>query len=194
MNTTRVPFGEARAQLRELVCRAAYGGERITITRNGSPAAALVSLDDLSVLEGLAASSPAPGDRRGVVVDESIVVEASRAAVWTAFAQYRYRPTWWSEFVLDAYPGGEAMICWDERTGRVVDCTDAETITMVWDDGSQRRGPSIEVRIELSDDGAGTVVRVEQTGPGPGADYWRERLTAWRDYTEASLSSGSVQP
>ena len=42
---------EARDQLSDLVNRAAYGKERIILTRRGKGVAALVSLDDLLALE-----------------------------------------------------------------------------------------------------------------------------------------------
>jgi prevent-host-death family protein len=51
MTTSEVPFGEARAQLRELVCRVGYRGERITITRHGHAAAVIIAQDDLASLE-----------------------------------------------------------------------------------------------------------------------------------------------
>lgn len=49
-----------------------------------------------------------------------------------------------------------------------------------------------EVRIDFVVDDAEVLVRAQQVGPGPGADYWRDRLEAWKAYVEA-LSS-SVQP
>lgn len=48
---TTVTTKEARDQLSELVNRAAYGKERIVLTRRGKGVAALVSLDDLLALE-----------------------------------------------------------------------------------------------------------------------------------------------
>ena len=48
---TKVTTKEARDQLSELVNRAAYGKERIVLTRRGKGVAALVSLDDLLALE-----------------------------------------------------------------------------------------------------------------------------------------------
>jgi prevent-host-death family protein len=48
---TTVTTKEARDQLAELVNRAAYGRERIVLTRRGKGIAALVSLDDLQMLE-----------------------------------------------------------------------------------------------------------------------------------------------
>lgn len=44
---------EARARFSELVNRVAFGNERIIVTKNGKPAAALVPLDDLALLEKL---------------------------------------------------------------------------------------------------------------------------------------------
>ena len=48
---TTVTTKEARDQLSELVSRAAYGKERIVLTRRGKGVAALVSLEDLLALE-----------------------------------------------------------------------------------------------------------------------------------------------
>jgi prevent-host-death family protein len=48
---TTVTTKEARDQFSDLVNRAAYGKERIVLTRRGKGIAALVSLDDLQALE-----------------------------------------------------------------------------------------------------------------------------------------------
>lgn len=44
---------EAREHFAEVVNRAAYGKERIVLSRRGRPVAALVSMDDLLLLEAL---------------------------------------------------------------------------------------------------------------------------------------------
>jgi prevent-host-death family protein len=41
----RIPVTEARDQLSELVARVQYGGERITLTKHGRPAAMLVPVE-----------------------------------------------------------------------------------------------------------------------------------------------------
>lgn len=46
-------ISEARKQLAELVNRAAYRGERIALGRRGKKVAAIVSADDLDLLEAL---------------------------------------------------------------------------------------------------------------------------------------------
>ena len=48
---TTVTTKEARDQLSELVNRAAYGKERIVLTRRGKGIAALIPLEDLLALE-----------------------------------------------------------------------------------------------------------------------------------------------
>lgn len=48
---TTVTTKEARDQLSDLVNRAAYGKERIVLTRRGKGVAALIPLDDLVALE-----------------------------------------------------------------------------------------------------------------------------------------------
>ena len=44
---------EARAKFSELINRAAYGKERVVLTRRGKPIAVVVSLDDLEQLQRL---------------------------------------------------------------------------------------------------------------------------------------------
>jgi prevent-host-death family protein len=46
-----VPVTEARKDLAELVNRVAYGGERIPLSRHGKVVAAIVSAEDLDLLE-----------------------------------------------------------------------------------------------------------------------------------------------
>ncbi|MFI5938417.1 type II toxin-antitoxin system Phd/YefM family antitoxin [Actinoplanes sp. NPDC051494] len=53
-----VPVTQARAEFADLVNRAAYGTERIVVTRHGKPIAALISAADLERLRAL--DGPAP--------------------------------------------------------------------------------------------------------------------------------------
>lgn len=48
-----VPITEARSNLTELVNRVVYLGERVPITKNGSVVAAVVSAEDLEMLNKL---------------------------------------------------------------------------------------------------------------------------------------------
>ena len=48
-----VSIVEARANLSEVLNKAAYAGERVVLERHGKPAAAIVSMDDLKLLEEL---------------------------------------------------------------------------------------------------------------------------------------------
>ena len=50
---TRLGLSEARNTLPDAANRVAYGGERIIMQRRGRDVAALVSMDDLRVLEAL---------------------------------------------------------------------------------------------------------------------------------------------
>jgi len=50
---TNVALSQFRSNLFDLANRVAYGGERICIERNGKPFVALVSLDDMTLLECL---------------------------------------------------------------------------------------------------------------------------------------------
>lgn len=53
MNHVDVPVTEARAQFADLVNRVAYTGEPVKLTRRGRVMAALVSPEDLELLEAL---------------------------------------------------------------------------------------------------------------------------------------------
>jgi prevent-host-death family protein len=49
----KVPASQARDNLAELISRAAYGKERIVLTRRGKQLAAVVPIEDLRLLEKL---------------------------------------------------------------------------------------------------------------------------------------------
>lgn len=49
----QIDSGEARKMLPDLVARAAYGHERTVIAKRGRPMAALISVDELRLLERL---------------------------------------------------------------------------------------------------------------------------------------------
>jgi prevent-host-death family protein len=53
MGTTTVSMTQAKNRLADVVNRAAYGGERIVLLSRGKPKAAVISFEDLQVLEGL---------------------------------------------------------------------------------------------------------------------------------------------
>ena len=53
MNSVEKPVTEARKEFADLVNRVAYSGERIALTRRGKVMAALVSAEDLELLERL---------------------------------------------------------------------------------------------------------------------------------------------
>ncbi len=56
MSTLAVPIAEVKSRFSEYASRSAHGHERIIITRRGKPLAALVGLDELALIESLAAS------------------------------------------------------------------------------------------------------------------------------------------
>jgi len=53
MSTTTVSMTQAKSRLADVVNRAAYGGERIVLLSRGRPKAAIISFEDLQLLEGL---------------------------------------------------------------------------------------------------------------------------------------------
>lgn len=53
MDITRIGASEARGSFPEIVNRVAYGGERAVVERRGKELAAVVSMEDLRLLEKL---------------------------------------------------------------------------------------------------------------------------------------------
>lgn len=49
--STRKAFSEARSELTEIVNHVAFGHDRYILTRNGKELAAIVSMEDLKILE-----------------------------------------------------------------------------------------------------------------------------------------------
>jgi prevent-host-death family protein len=70
-NTAAIPTAEARDRLSELVNRAAYGKERVLLSRRGKPVAAVVSLEDVALLQRLE-------DKRDIADARSARAEAKR--------------------------------------------------------------------------------------------------------------------
>lgn len=63
--TTSLPVQDFRLALAENLERVTFGGERLIVTKNGKPRAAMVSLEDLARLEQLdAATKKKPARRR----------------------------------------------------------------------------------------------------------------------------------
>lgn len=56
MSTCKVPIAEVKSRFSEYASRSAHGNEHFIITRRGKPLAALVSLDELAMLESMHAS------------------------------------------------------------------------------------------------------------------------------------------
>ncbi len=48
-----IPFSDARAHLTEIVNQVAYRGKRIVLSRNSKDVVALISIEDLMILEAL---------------------------------------------------------------------------------------------------------------------------------------------
>lgn len=50
---TNIPFSDARSDLTQIVNHVAYAHERFILTRNGKEVAAIISVEDLALLEQL---------------------------------------------------------------------------------------------------------------------------------------------
>lgn len=53
MDVTHIPASKVRDDLSDVVSRVAYGGERIVVERRGKDVAAVISVEDLKLLERL---------------------------------------------------------------------------------------------------------------------------------------------
>ena len=63
--TTSLPAQDFRLRFAENLERVTFGGERLVVTKNGKPRAAMVSLEDLARLEQLdSATRKKPARRR----------------------------------------------------------------------------------------------------------------------------------
>jgi prevent-host-death family protein len=72
-----VSVAEARERFSEIIALVAYKGERFTIERKGKPMAALVSLEDLALLEEAAASRASRHERQMAVLQQAAALRES---------------------------------------------------------------------------------------------------------------------
>jgi prevent-host-death family protein len=72
-----ISVAEARERFSEIIALVAYKGERFTIERKGKPMAALVSLEDLALLEEAAASRVSRRERRLAALQEAAALRES---------------------------------------------------------------------------------------------------------------------
>lgn len=68
----RLSISDARRNFSDTVNRVSYGGERIVLDRNGKEVAALISLEDLELLEALEDRMDAEEARRVLSEEEFI--------------------------------------------------------------------------------------------------------------------------
>lgn len=75
---------DARNQFSDILNRAAYGRERVVLTRRGKPLAALVSIEDLRILERLI---EAMEDRIDLEEAERVLTEDDEVLDWKEIAR-----------------------------------------------------------------------------------------------------------
>lgn len=68
----RLSTTEARNQFADAINRVSYGGERIVLDRNGKDVAALVSIDDLRLLELLEDRMDIEAARKALAEEETV--------------------------------------------------------------------------------------------------------------------------
>jgi len=76
---TTLPLTEVKTRLNELVESAVTTHERVTITRNGKPAAVLVSVDDMESIEETLFWQAQPGVRDDIAAADAA---AANSDVW----------------------------------------------------------------------------------------------------------------
>lgn len=76
---THLAVREARRDLAELLNRVAYSGERVVIDRHGRPMAALVSPEDLELLEDLENSMDARVARKRLAAERAKAIPYATA-------------------------------------------------------------------------------------------------------------------
>ncbi len=81
-----ITAAEARKQFSDVINRAAYGRERIVVTRRGKPVAAIIPPEDLALLEGIEEREPRVAARqipKGAVRKEPAPKESVREGATT---------------------------------------------------------------------------------------------------------------
>ncbi|EPH46408.1 type II toxin-antitoxin system Phd/YefM family antitoxin [Streptomyces aurantiacus] len=81
-----IPVTQARAELAELINRVVYGNERVVVTRHGKPLVALVSADDLRLLEEIEAAQEI-----SAAAEEQVISSVSRIGSTSSGAGERQR-------------------------------------------------------------------------------------------------------
>lgn len=69
---TRLTTTEARNQFSDAINRVSYGGERIVLDRNGKGVAALISIEDLKLLEMLEDRADIEATREALADKETV--------------------------------------------------------------------------------------------------------------------------
>lgn len=72
---TRLTTTEARNQFSDAINRVSYGGERIVLDRNGKGVAALISIEDLKLLEMLEDRADIEAAREALADKETVTWE-----------------------------------------------------------------------------------------------------------------------
>lgn len=90
-----IPVTQARAELADLINRVVYGDERVVVTRHGKPLVALVSADDLRLLEQIEGVGGVDGvegiEEAPAVAEEQVISSVSRIGATSSGASERQR-------------------------------------------------------------------------------------------------------
>ena len=85
MTKAQVNTVDARAQFSEIINRAAFGKERVTLTRRGKEIVAVVPIEDVKLLEALE-------DKIDLEEARAALAEAKKRAPYLGKSQERARP------------------------------------------------------------------------------------------------------
>lgn len=101
-----------------------------------------------------------------LAVEQTIRIEAPRERVFALLTDVAHMPRWIPVVTFEPRLGGRFELVKGEWTaeGEVIEFEPPRAVAFTWDWRNQPLGARTEVRFELEEDGAATVVRLRHTG------------------------------
>ena len=131
-------------------------------------------------------------DRRGLEVEEKVVVAAPVSRVWDALVTDAARATWWPHLELDATPGGRMRERWTDESGnevlthgQVLDVVDRRFLRLSWADEGWPAETTVEITLDPVR--AGTAVSLRHSGwerLRDGSELASAHRAGWRRHLE----------
>lgn len=101
-----------------------------------------------------------------LAVEQTIRIEAPREQVFALLTDVAEMPRWMPVVAFEPHLGGRFEMVKDdwEAEGEVIEFDPPRAVAFTWDWRNQPLGARTEVRFELEEDGAATVVRLTHAG------------------------------